>query len=153
MCVCAKSSNIFSVMELFFNYKEKQSESNTGNERVMETDPVHNPQKTAWGVNTAWLSDVLLFILSFSVLLLQIVSVRTHLIHGFCFLSLTHTHVSSYLPLMFHCHDPEPRSPERTISRQRKINMSVHFILLHVHKSLWWIYWVKMQQNAAKMQY
>lgn len=57
-----------------------------------------NPQKTAWGVNTAWLSDVLLFILSFSVLLLQIVSVRTHLIHGFCFLSLTHTHTRIIIP-------------------------------------------------------
>lgn len=39
-CLCAKC-NIFSVIELFFNYKEKQSKSNTGNERVTETDPVH----------------------------------------------------------------------------------------------------------------
>ncbi len=60
----------------------------------------------------------------------------------FDLISHSHTHVSSYLPLMFHCHGPEPRSPKKTISRQRKINkeMSVLFILQHVHNT----------QNATK---
>lgn len=108
-----------------------------------------NPQKTAWGVNTDWLSvvgNVLLFILSFSVLLYSYKSFLWGHMWSVDFILFSHTHVSSYLPLMFHCHGPAPRSPEKTISRQRKINKEMHVSAFCIDTC------TQHTTNAAQMQ-